>query len=57
MTVRFDTASVRRSGTILMVLVASLLLGLWLFSVTRHFLFLVLLAWMSRSPWSRASSG
>lgn len=45
-TVRFDTASVRRSGTILMVLVASLLLGLWLFSVTRHFLFLVLLAWM-----------
>ena len=45
-TVRFDTASVRRSGMILMTLVASLLLGLWLFSVTRHFLFLVLLAWM-----------
>lgn len=45
-TVRLDTASVRRSGTILMALVASLLLGLWLFSVTRHFLFLVLLAWM-----------
>ena len=45
-TIRFDTSSVRRSGVVLMGLVAALLLGLWLFSVTRHFLFLVLLAWM-----------
>jgi predicted PurR-regulated permease PerM len=29
-----------------MTLVAALLLGLWLFSVTRHFLFLILLAWL-----------
>ena len=45
-TVRFDPRSVRRSGVILMSLIAALLLGLWLFSVIRHFLFLVLLAWM-----------
>jgi len=45
-TIRFDIGSVRRSGVILMGLVAALLLGLWLFSVTRHFLFLVLLAWI-----------
>lgn len=37
--ITFDPASVRRSGAILMCLVAALLLGLWLFSVTRHFLF------------------
>jgi predicted PurR-regulated permease PerM len=37
---------VRRSGLILMGLVAALLLGLWLFSVTRHFLFLLMLAWL-----------
>jgi predicted PurR-regulated permease PerM len=42
----FDTKSVRRSGLILMGLVAALLLGLWLFSVTRHFLFLLMLAWL-----------
>ena len=29
-----------------MCLVAALLFGLWLFSVTRHFLFLILLAWL-----------
>jgi len=29
-----------------MTLTAALLLGLWLFSVTRHFLFLILLAWL-----------
>jgi predicted PurR-regulated permease PerM len=46
LTIRFDTRSVRRSGAILMCLVAALLLGLWLFSVTRHFLFLILLAWL-----------
>jgi predicted PurR-regulated permease PerM len=45
-TVRFDPRSVRRSGIILLSLVVAFLLGLWLFSVTRHFLFLVLLAWM-----------
>lgn len=45
-TIRFDPRSVRRSGIILLSLVAAFLLGLWLFSVTRHFLFLVLLAWM-----------
>jgi predicted PurR-regulated permease PerM len=45
-TIRFDTRSVRHSGAILMCLVAALLLGLWLFSVTRHFLFLILLAWL-----------
>lgn len=46
LTIRFDTRSVRRSGAILMCLVAALLFGLWLFSVTRHFLFLILLAWL-----------
>jgi predicted PurR-regulated permease PerM len=45
-TVRFDPRSVRRSGVILLALVAAFLLALWLFSVTRHFLFLVLLGWM-----------
>jgi predicted PurR-regulated permease PerM len=29
-----------------MTLAAGLLLGLWLFSVTRHFLFLILLSWL-----------
>jgi predicted PurR-regulated permease PerM len=42
----FDTRSVRRAGLILMGLVAALMLGLWLFEVTRHFLFLILLAWL-----------
>ena len=45
-TVRFDRASVWRSGLVLMGLVAGLLLFLWLFSVLSHFLFLVLLAWL-----------
>jgi predicted PurR-regulated permease PerM len=44
--IQFDPGSVRRAGVILMTLTAALLLGLWLFSVTRHFLFLVLLAWL-----------
>src|ERR1035437_10162759 len=44
--IKFDPGSVRRSGVILMTLTAALLLGLWLFSVTRHFLFLILLAWL-----------
>jgi len=44
--VRFDRTSVRRSGVILMALVAGLLLALWLFSVLSHFLFLVVLAWL-----------
>ena len=42
----FDTRSVTRSGLIVMGLVAALMLALWLFSVTRHFLFLILLAWL-----------
>jgi predicted PurR-regulated permease PerM len=45
-TIRFDLRSVRRAGTLVMFLVAMLLLALWLFSVTRHFLFLVLMAWL-----------
>ena len=44
--IRFDPGSVARAGVILMSLVAVLLLALWLFSVTRHFLFLILLAWL-----------
>jgi predicted PurR-regulated permease PerM len=44
--IKFDPGSVRRSGVILMALGAAFLLGLWLFSVTRHFLFLILLAWL-----------
>jgi predicted PurR-regulated permease PerM len=43
---KFDAGSVVRAGVILMCLVAALLLALWLFSVTRHFLFLILLAWL-----------
>lgn len=42
----FDTRSVLRSGLIVMALVAALMLALWLFEVTRHFLFLILLAWL-----------
>ena len=45
-TVRFDRASVWRSGLVLMGLVAALLLFLWLFSMLSHFLFLVVLAWL-----------
>ena len=45
-TVRFDRTSVRRSGVILMALVAGLLLSLWLYSVLSHFLFLIVLAWL-----------
>ena len=44
--IRFDPGSVGRSGAILMALAAALLLGLWLFSVTRHFFFLILLSWL-----------
>ncbi len=44
--IKFDPGSVRRAGVIIMSLVAALLLALWLFSVTRHFLFLILLAWL-----------
>ncbi len=44
--IKFDPGSVRRAGVIIMSLVAALLLALWLFSVTRHFLFLLLLAWL-----------
>ena len=44
--VRFERRSVRRTGVVLMALVAALLLILWLFSVLSHFLFLVMLAWL-----------
>lgn len=44
--ITFDPGSVRRSGVILMTLGAGFLLGLWLFSVTRHILFMILLAWL-----------
>ncbi len=43
---RFDAAYVARSSAIVMSSVAVLLLALWLFTVTAHFLFLVLLAWL-----------
>ncbi len=45
-TISFNLRSVRRSGLILMFLVAGLMLALWLFSVTSHFLFLILMAWL-----------
>lgn len=45
-TIAFDPKSVRRAGLIVMGLVAALMLALWLFSVVRHFLFLILLAWL-----------
>ena len=45
-TVRFDRASVWRSGLVLMGLVVGLLLFLWLFSMLSHFLFLLVLAWL-----------
>jgi hypothetical protein len=44
--IKFDPGSVRRSGVILMTLTAGLLLGLWLFSVTRHFLALLTDPWV-----------
>lgn len=45
-TVRFDRASVWRSGLILVGLGVALLLFLWLFSMISHFLFLLVLAWL-----------
>ena len=45
-TVRFDRASVWRSGLVLVGLVVGLLLFLWLFSMLSHFLFLLVLAWL-----------
>jgi predicted PurR-regulated permease PerM len=45
-TISFNPQSVRKSGIILMILVAGFLLALWLFSVTSHFLFLILMAWL-----------
>ncbi len=45
-TISFNSRSVRKSGVILLVLVAAFLLALWLFSVTSHFLFLILMAWL-----------
>lgn len=45
-TVRFDRASVWRSGLVVMGLVVGLLLFLWLFSMLSQFLFLLVLAWL-----------
>jgi predicted PurR-regulated permease PerM len=45
-TISFNLGSVRRSGLTVMLLVAGLMLSLWLFSVTSHFLFLILMAWL-----------
>jgi predicted PurR-regulated permease PerM len=45
-TIAFDPKSVRRAGLIVLGLVAGLMLALWLYSVVRHFLFLILLAWL-----------
>ena len=45
-TVRFDRASVWRSGLILAGVGVGLLLFLWLFSMISHFLFLLVLAWL-----------
>jgi predicted PurR-regulated permease PerM len=45
-TISFNTRSVRRSGIVVLLLVAAFLLALWLFSVTSHFLFLILMAWL-----------
>ena len=44
--VTLDSHSVWRAGIIALVLVAGFLLAVWLFTVTSHFLFLVLLAWL-----------
>ncbi len=45
-TVRFERASVWRSGLILAGVGVGLLLFLWLFSMLSHFLFLLVLAWL-----------
>jgi predicted PurR-regulated permease PerM len=45
-TVRFDRASIWRSGLILAGVGVGLLLFLWLFSMLSHFLFLLVLAWL-----------
>ncbi|MEZ5117090.1 MAG: AI-2E family transporter [Candidatus Nanopelagicales bacterium] len=45
-TVSFDSKSVGRSAIRVLLLVAVFLLGLWLYSVTSHFLFLLMLAWL-----------
>lgn len=42
----FNSASVRRSAVIVFAIAGALLLSLWLFEVTRHFSFLVVLAWL-----------
>jgi predicted PurR-regulated permease PerM len=44
--VTLDGQSVWRTGIVVGTLVAGFLLALWLFSVTSHFLFLILLAWL-----------
>jgi predicted PurR-regulated permease PerM len=44
--VSLDPASLRRSMRTILLSVAAFLLVLWVFDVTRHFLFLLLLAWL-----------
>jgi predicted PurR-regulated permease PerM len=44
--VLFDRLSVLKAGAVILGLIAAFLLALWLFSVTGHFLFLILLAWL-----------
>ena len=45
-TIVLDPINLRRSMATILVSVAAFLLVLWIFDVTRHFLFLVLLAWL-----------
>lgn len=44
--VLFDRWSVLKAGSVILCLIAAFMLVLWLFSVTGHFLFLILLAWL-----------
>jgi len=45
-TVVLDPTNLRRSMATILLSVAAFLLALWIFDATRHFLFLVLLAWL-----------
>ncbi|HEX7536433.1 MAG TPA: AI-2E family transporter [Dermatophilaceae bacterium] len=44
--VLFDRWSVLKAGSVILGLIAAFMMVLWLFSVTGHFLFLILLAWL-----------
>jgi predicted PurR-regulated permease PerM len=45
-TIAFDQRGLRRSAVLVVIVVGLGLLGLWVFSVLSHFLFLLLLAWL-----------